>query len=408
MNKKSFQDKPWYPMAVAACIAVVLFVLLTRFSDIWGAIRHFFGFFSTVILGFIIAYLVSPLARLYRNRIFGKIKKEKLRHILSVILAFVTVVLMLTFLLVTLIPQLIGSIGTFADNLEGYMVSLNEMLHRWGISTEKLHIDEIINSSESLISTLMTLITENFSDIIATSASAGKQVIEIGMAFLLSIYILASKDWLTEGGVRFLHAVMKEEKCDALLRFLARCHLILNSYIVYNLLDSLIIGFANAIFMAILRMPYIGLVSFVVAIFNLIPTFGPIIGAVIGGFVLLMVKPWYALAFLIFTVVLQTLDPYYIKPKLFGDTLGVSGLWILVGIIVGGKMFGVVGILLAIPAVAIIDFSFREYLMPWLERRKNKKEQETDAEETEEIPPAEAAGDSAADKAAEETVPENA
>ena len=106
---------------------------------------------------------------------------------------------------------------------------------------------------------------------------------------------------------------------------LRRCHAILNRYIVFNLLDSLIVGTANALFMAIVGMPYVGLVSFVVAVINLVPTFGPVIGAIIGGFILLMVNPWHALAFLIFTAILQTIDGYILKPKLFGDSLGVSG-----------------------------------------------------------------------------------
>ncbi|MBR0375244.1 MAG: AI-2E family transporter, partial [Firmicutes bacterium] len=134
----------------------------------------------------------------------------------------------------------------------------------------------------------------------------------------------------------------------------------------------LIVGIVTAVFMTVLGMPYAGLVSFVVAITNLIPTFGPIIGLVIGGFVLVLVKPWYALAFIVFSLVLQLLDSYLIKPKLFGDSLGVSGLWILIGIIVGGRMFGIVGILLAIPAVAILDFLYATYLLPWLEAKRGK------------------------------------
>ena len=161
-------------------------------------------------------------------------------------------------------------------------------------------------------------------------------------------------------------------KAEKVIKVLRRCHGILKRYIVFNLLDSLIVGSANAIFMAIVGMPYVGLVSFVVAVINLLPTFGPVIGAVIGGFVLLMVNPWHALAFLIFTLVLQTIDGYILKPKLFGDSLGVSGLWILVGVVVGGRAFGVVGILLAIPGVAMLDFLYREYFLPWLEAKKKE------------------------------------
>jgi len=122
--------------------------------------------------------------------------------------------------------------------------------------------------------------------------------------------------------------------------------------------------------MAITGMQYIALVSFVVAITNLAPTFGPLVGAVIGGFILLMVDPKSAVIFLIFTLFLQLCDGYLIKPKLFGSTLGVPGLLILIAIIVGGRIFGIIGILLAIPFAAICDHFYRENLLPALEQRR--------------------------------------
>jgi predicted PurR-regulated permease PerM len=129
----------------------------------------------------------------------------------------------------------------------------------------------------------------------------------------------------------------------------------------------------NAIFMAICGMKYAVLVSMIVGVTNLAPTFGPLVGAILGAFILLLVKPWYALAFLIFTVILQTFDGYILKPKLFGESFGVSGLWILIGIIVGGRMFGVVGILFAIPAVAILDFTYKNYFLYKIEELKEKR-----------------------------------
>jgi predicted PurR-regulated permease PerM len=120
-------------------------------------------------------------------------------------------------------------------------------------------------------------------------------------------------------------------------------------------------------------MQYIGLVSVVVGVTNLIPTVGPIVGWVIGAFILLMVDPLHALIFLIFSLILQSLDSYVIKPKLFGNSLGVSGLLILVSIVIGGRIFGMVGIILAIPFVAICDYTFKEIAIPWLESKRKAK-----------------------------------
>ncbi len=374
MENRSWKNKPWFPYAVAACIAVTLYVCLSNIGAIWFGIKHFIGYFTPAILALVFAYLVNPLSNFYEKKVFKRVKKEKLRCFLGIFFALITVLLFVSFLLITLIPQLMESISTFAGNLDGYMRTVNEMLESWNLSRFGIDIHEFISSSENLLKIITKFISDNIDTIISTSANAGKQFIVIIISFLLSIYILAAKDRLRAGMTRLLRAALPEKRFEGLKAFLKRCHVILNRYIVYNLLDSLIVGGINALFMSILGLPYIGLVSFVIAVSNLIPTFGPIVGAVIGAFILFLVKPWYALAFLIFTVVLQTADAYYIKPKLLGDSLGVSGLWILIGVIVGGRMFGVVGILLAIPAVAILDFTYREYFLPWLEKRRQVRD----------------------------------
>ncbi len=383
MSKKPIRERSWYPYTVAACIAVTLFVVLSRFGDFWGSVRRFIDYFTPVITAIVIAYLVSPLARFFKNRVFGRIKKEKIRHFLGTFFAFVTVLVFMAFLLRMLIPQLIDSVTAFAGNLDDYMQTVNKLMKDWGLD-KFINLEEFISSSETLLATLTRIIADNIDLIISTSADAGRLVVEFFISFLLSIYILASKEHLLSGTKRLMQSILKEEHYDGLMIFLSRCNLILNRYIVYNLLDCLIIGGANAIFMAVLGMPYIGLVSFVVAVANLIPTFGPIVGAVIGAFVLFLIQPWYALAFLIFDIVMQMLDAYFIRPKLFGDSLGVSGLWILIGIFVGGRMFGVIGILLAVPAVAILDFVYQDYVLPWLDKRKQKEKEKAEARTEEE------------------------
>ena len=366
---KRLKEKPLFNYAIAACIAVILYVILTHLPGVREGIGTFLGYFRPVILGCVIAYLINPLSKLYERSVFRRIKKEKTRESLSTVLAFITVVLFLALLMLILIPQLIESISMFVANLDTYAETVNDVLNRIGVSASTLNLDHIISSSEAILETVTNYIKNNLNTILSMSVSAGKEVVLFLIAFLLSIYLLSSKRRLKDGGKRLLRASVSESRYEKIKDFFAKSHKIFNRYIAFNLLDSLIIGGVNAVFMTILGMPYVGLVSFVVAVTNLIPTFGPVIGAGISGFVLVLVKPWYAITFLIFTVVLQCIDAYLIKPKLFGDSLGVPGLWILVGVVIGGRMFGIVGILLAIPGVAILDMLYKEYFMPWLEAR---------------------------------------
>lgn len=373
---KRWIEKPWFNHAIVACIAVVLYVVLTHFSSLWRAVSTFFGYFTPVILGCVIAYIINPLSKLYYRSVFKRIKKEKRRMVLSNILAFFTVILILVLLVLLLIPQLIESIRTFVMNLEDYVASFSALLEKIGLSASMLDLDSFVDSSESILNTVIDFVKKNLNTILSTSVDAGRGIAQALIAFLLSAYLLSEKRKVKAGAKRLLRALVGEDRYVRIRGFLKRSHDILTLYIAWNLLDSLIIGAANAIFMAILGMPYVGIVSFVVAVANLVPTFGPIIGAVIGGFVLVLVNPWNALEFLLFTIVLQILDAYLIKPKMFGNSLGISGLWILIGVIVGGRMFGMIGILLAIPGVAILDMLYRDYFLPWLESRRGEKKKE--------------------------------
>lgn len=376
MDKPKLRDRKWYPYAVAACIAVLLYVLLIRLPDVRKGIGKFIGYFRPVILGCVIAYIVNPLATLLSETMFRFIKKEKNRYTISCIVAFILVAALLVFSLMILIPQLISSIGTFIGNLDSYIESLGTWLEKIGLSKDLLDLDSIIGSSKVEDST--KTIMESASTVLSKSMSAGRGIARWLIAFMLAIYLLLAKGSLTKGAGRLIKAIFGEEKYAEITIFLTKSNDVFKRYIVFNLIDSAIIGALNFIFMMIMGMEYAGLITFVVALTNLIPTFGPLIGGAFGAFILLLVKPIHVLFFLGFTLLLQFLDAYFIKPKLFGDSLGVSGLWILIGVIVGGNMFGIVGILLSIPMVAILSFLYSRYLLPWLEKRHGITQTDSD------------------------------
>ncbi len=365
---KTLKDKPWYPLTVSICIGVILFVSLIKINYILNGIGSFLGFFSSVFMGAIVAYIINPLSIFFRDKIFFRIKKDKTKAVCGNICAFITVVVFLVFLLLLVIPQLVQSIYAFTNNLDIYIAGLQNTLISMGLSSSITDITSTF-STDDIVDTISEFVSENIDTIVLTTAGVGRVLGQIFIAFLLSMYFLAEKNNLKSGSKRFLKALFKDNYSNVAY-VLSRSDKILNRYIVFNLLDALIIGIVNAIFMTFTHLPYIGLVSVIIAVTNIIPTFGPVIGALVGSFLLLLVQPLYAGVFLVFSIILQTLDGYVIKPKLFGDSLGVSGLWILIGIVAGGKMFGVVGILLAIPVVAILDMLYHEFLLPFLEKNK--------------------------------------
>ena len=175
------------------------------------------------------------------------------------------------------------------------------------------------------------------------------------------------------GFSRIMRLIMKEKTFNNAADLVERCNAILIRYISYDIIDGLIVGVVNFLYMVIAGLPYSVLISVIVAITNLAPTFGPIVGALIGAFILVLVNPWYAFWFIVFTIVLQTIDGYVLKPRLFGESLGVSPLMVLIAIILGGRLFQVVGILLAIPVAAILDFVFKDYVIKKLEEKHSQR-----------------------------------
>ena len=375
-GRKSLRETSWYPYAMVGCIVVAFYVLLTHLSQTWALIGSFLSFFTPVFYGCILAYIVNPLGKFFERKLFKGLKKDSTRWICSSALAFVLIAGFVILAVSIIVPQLIDSIATFATNLDDYVASLAFASNTHSGLGGIIDLEALETSGRNALQNLVSFANENADAILDIGLSAGKSIVNWGIALILSVYLLLEKNKLKAGVLRLMHAVFAPAHYDAVIEFLRRSDAICNRYIVFNLIDSLIIGSICAIAMTIAGMPYVGLVAFAVGVTNLIPTFGPVIGGVIGAFILLLTSPLQAAGFIVIVVVLQFFDGYILKPRLFGSSLGVGGLWILIAVIVGGSMFGVAGMLAAIPAMAIIDFSYHDYFLPWLESRRAAEDAE--------------------------------
>ncbi|MCR5716381.1 MAG: AI-2E family transporter [Lachnospiraceae bacterium] len=373
---KDWLEKRWVANSIALSIAVIVYLIFSHLNIFGGAIAEFFSYFSPVILALIIAYVLNPLVKLFQNSIFKKMKRRNLARNISILISVVLLLVFLTVLTVALVPQLAGSVATFFTNFNTYADSLQHYLANLDQTAAGANFDisTLTAYGDMLLEKISNWITENLDHIINTSINVGSMMVSVVIAFILAIYFLADKERLQEGFKRLLRAVVSDKTYRESADFWKRCNTILLRYIGGDLLDGLIVGVANFIFMMLMDMPYAALVSVVVGTTNLAPTFGPLIGGLIGALIMVLVNPWYALWFIIFTIAIQTVDGYVIKPKLFGNTLGVPAIWILITIIVGGRMFGVIGILLAIPFAAIFSFIYTDMIMVELEKRKEVRQ----------------------------------
>ena len=375
---EKLKKENWFAMAAAICIGVAFYMLLSHISIFGSFFAGLWAIVKPLLYGLIVAYLLDPIARFYQVKLFHKMKKQGIARKFSVVLAIITFLVVVALLIVAVIPPLIKSIGSLVSKIAVFASSLSngsQLSDLLGI-----HLPSLVSTSNSgndlssAVSTIVSFLSDYLESIAGASASVGSGFINAGIAFILAIYYLMDKERLQVGARKFFLMIFKEKRFVGMRNLVVKADAILLNYIRGNLIEAFIVGLTNGILMMIFRMPYILLVSVVVGVTNLAPTFGPIVGAVIGALFLLLESPLYALIFLIFTVVIQIIDGYILKPKMFGDSFGVSSLLILISIILGGRIMGVAGILLAIPVAAILQFiadgAWKEYNF----RRKLKED----------------------------------
>jgi len=377
----------WSGLTISLCIVVVFYMLLSHIGSIKGFFNSFLTITSTVIIGAVIAYTVNPLAVFIYKRVKKVIKKnEDAAWIISAVVSLVFIIGILVALLIVITPMLVENITNFAMGLSGYMNSLRMLISESELDEDFKHnLIDFIKEQSNLTTVIRRFALGNdvtASGVIKFSASLGSGAFNLLIGIILSFYFLIGKKKLVEILSEFFYLVIPTKHYDNCRNVWTKFNSIFSRFIVCELVDALFVGLINELFMFSMHMPYAVFCSVVVALTNLAPTFGPFVGAFICAVILLLAQPESVIPFLIFTLALQLIDGYVIKPRLFGSALKVPAFLVLVFLVVGGKLWGVPGVLLAIPLAAILSYIYREIAVPWLAQRKKVKDEEEVKEKT--------------------------
>ena len=374
--------KPWFAYTFAACSAVLLYAVLWHLPSVAHAIRSAMNFLSPVIIGAVTAYLFNPVSCFFERKMLKKMKSESGRHTLGVIITIICVVLVLVLLLVALIPSLVKSVSKLVTNWDSYIEKLDNLFfriealaHRIGINISISNISSLVEGS---LDKLVDFVKNNTNTVLKTAGSIGSDVTNIALGLVFGFCFLAAKKAILDFILKIRYAFVDKEKAEQNDEIWKSCHNVFLKYFGCTLLDALIVGIAVLIFMLILRLPYAPLIAVIVAITNIIPTVGPIIGGALGAFFLILDRPVSALWFILLICAVQAFDAFLIKPKLFKGMLGIPGVWTLVLIILGSKIAGMLGIILAIPFAAIVVILYDKIIVPKLERRTEKINMQND------------------------------
>ena len=354
MKFKDIKNKPWFNYAAALCIAVLLWFILSNIGSIAHVINVIIIACTPVIAGAVIAYVLDPIVVFFERYPLKKLGTKKIVRIIAIVITVVLVALGLSVLMMKLIPQLTTSISGIFGKLSSYKDIVNDWLSGFNFYSESVEtaVDDMFERLSGILPSVLNWI-------VASINTIGSTVVNILISAIMAIYFLLGK----RTTIRWMKTACKitlKSRYQPVIDFAKKCNHILKTYVTGSMIEALFVGLVNALLMRIFGMPYVVLVSVVVGVTNLAPTFGPIAGGAIGFILLVLEKPIFGIIFLIFTFAIQSVDGYIVKPKMFGDTLGTSSIWILISIIVFGKLFGVIGLLIAIPFAAIVQFLIRD------------------------------------------------
>ena len=355
---------------VIAC-SILFYMALAYLPVIGTALKSLARILSPFIWGLIITYLLAPLYKgLYQGfflplteKLSGKKKKgsPKLAKALSVLLSIIVFLAMITALVYLIIPQLYSSVETIVNNSPGYIDKLSEWSKNTLANYPELR-DFVIEKFEEINTNLFTWIRDTIlpglgsfvSNITAGVYYFLRAVYNIVIGIIVSAYLLSNMESASARAKRLCYCVFGvewAEKIRSAIRFTDRTFM---GFINGKLLDSAIIGLICYVVCAILKMPYALLVSVIIGVTNIIPFFGPLIGAIPSAFIILLVDPLKALIFVIFIIILQQVDGNIIGPKILGSSIGINGFWVMFSIILGAGLFSFWGMLLGVPVFVVI------------------------------------------------------
>lgn len=344
-------------------ICLIAAGIISNLSAVGNGVSVFLSAISPVIWGAVIAYLLNPVmiwSEEALSKVTGRNKPHpKLNRILATVIAVIFLFAVLVAVISIIIPQVYESIMSIVNNFETYMKNVEDWIN--GILSNYPDILKFIDSKFDDIRNTFDKIMNDFipklGDIIVKIRDGAMGAVSVLSDFVIGIivavYFLFDKEHFLAQGRKVICAAVPKKYTDTVFRIFTLTNRSMSGFISGKIIDSIIIGLLCMLCMTVLKFDYALLISVIVGITNIIPVFGPIIGAVPGGLLLLLSSPRQVIPFIVLIIVIQQLDGNVIGPKILGNTTGLSAFWVLFAILVGGDLFGVPGMILGVPIFAV-------------------------------------------------------
>ena len=366
------------------CCCTLFFFFVYRNQEIAAYGDKLALILQPISIGIVLAYLLNPIvnfievraARYLEKQIKSPKKLKSISRMVSITGAWLFFGAIIATLIATILPTIVDSImsmiATFPEAIDNLLKWINKTIE--GDEQVKQVVNEVIVRGSTwfegwLTGTILPQMEGYIASIMSSAFSALKLVLNVFIGFIVSVYVLTSKEKFSGQAKKIVYAIFKPTQANVVIDTVRKCHEIFGGFISGKLLDSLIIGVLAYIVLSIMEMPYAMLVSVIVGVTNIIPFFGPFIGAIPSFFIILLQSPIQSLYFLIFIFILQQIDGNIIGPKILGNSTGLSAFWIVFSTTFFGGIWGFVGMVLGVPLTAVIYHILGKILNYILERR---------------------------------------
>lgn len=354
-------------LGAAGCI--VLYWLLNERDSVKHVLGAFLDILSPFITGGCIAFIANVPMRFFENKLI-KIGNPGLRRTIALVLTFIAVALVVGGVVLLLIPQIVETVELFVPAVYDFLLKLEVYVDNFLVENPEAMgiLQETTNGANldwaAFVQKIVAVLGDSISTIVqsavSTIGSVASFAMDLFVAIVFAIYCLFQKETLARQGRKILYAFAKEKSADRIIHVLRLSNSTFSNFLSGQCIEVCILGGMIAVSMAILKMPYIPLVSVLVAVTAFVPIVGAWVGCVVGAFFMLVNDPMQAVWFVVMFLVVQQIEGNLIYPKVVGTSIGLSGMWVIVAISVGGDLFGVVGMLLMIPFASVVQTVLRE------------------------------------------------
>ncbi|MGU8720645.1 AI-2E family transporter [Clostridium perfringens] len=339
---------------------ILLIFFFINIKDIINFLYKFLGILKPFIWGIAIAFILNIPVKLIEKNLGNSKFFKGMKRSFSITLTFLFFILAITLFILFVIPQLLSSISTLMNSIPEYLSQFEKFLEVNAINNSQSQvmmqniINELLNMWKEILKVTSQIVGTSLGYLLDFTLGITYGVINFFLSLILAIYMLASKEILISQLKLIIYAFVSKNKADRIIELGKMCNEMFSKFILGQCTEALVIGVLCFIGMIILKMPYALLISVVIGVTALIPVFGAFLGTIPSAFIILIMDPIKALWFIIFIIVLQQLEGNLIYPRVVGSSIGLSALWVMFAMIVGGSLFGIIGMLIGIPIFGVL------------------------------------------------------